>query len=201
VGAGRLRRPALAWIVAGATLAALAAVLLVRLTAPGASITGRNAERPLSAGAVAAAPDISNMTPREAADRLFNRVMAAAERGDTAQITFFGPMAVQAYGMVSQLDADARYHLGMIQVVQGDVAAARAQADTIARSFPNHLLASLLRAEAARAARDGAARDRAWQDLLRHFEPELALGRSEYSDHRAALEAARDQARAALGSR
>ena len=202
LGAGRLRRPALAWVIAGGTVMALAAVLLARSTSPrsGASTPGALLGADGGGGAVApATTDISNMTPRERADRLFNRVMAAGERGDTAQIRFFAPMAVQAYGLLDGLDADARYHVGMIQLIQGNLAEARAQADTILLAAPNHLLALLIRAEVGRAINDRAARERAWRDLLRHFDREMASGRSEYADHRTALEAARDEARTVLG--
>ena len=41
-------------------------------------------------------PDLSKMTPREAADRLFNRVMSANERGDKDETSWFSPMAIQA---------------------------------------------------------------------------------------------------------
>ena len=37
------------------------------------------------------------MTPRERFDRLFNRIMQAAERGDSAQVERFTPMALGAY--------------------------------------------------------------------------------------------------------
>jgi len=179
-------------------------VLLLRTTAPRA---GAPANRMLlgadgGGGAVAqATTDISNMTPRERADRLFNRVMAAGEQNDTAQIRFFAPMAVQAYALIGGLDADARYHVGMIELIQGNPGAARAQADSIQQLAPNHLLALLIRAEIGRQTGDRTARDRAWRDLLRHFDSEMASGRSEYADHRTALEAARSEAGGALGQR
>ena len=40
------------------------------------------------------APDISQMTPEERFDRLFNRIMQAAHQGDTVQIQRFLPMAL-----------------------------------------------------------------------------------------------------------
>ena len=55
------------------------------------------------------APDISQMTPRERFDRLFNRVMAAAEIGDTAEVERFLPMARMAYDQLPAIDPDARY--------------------------------------------------------------------------------------------
>src|ERR1700704_179786 len=110
VGKSPGRARALPWIVSGSAVAALSALLLVRLTSPSSAITGR----------AGAAPDISAMSPRERADRLFNRVMTAVERGDTAEVKFFTPMALQSYKMLGQLDADARYHLGLIQFINRD---------------------------------------------------------------------------------
>ena len=46
--------------------------------------------------------DLSTMTPRDAADRLFNRVMSAEENGDDAQAKQFAPMALQAYRLVDR---------------------------------------------------------------------------------------------------
>lgn len=194
LGAGSRDRVQRRWIIAGGTLAVLAAVLLVRITAT---------SRPAGGAPPAGTPtmtDISNMTPRERADRLFNRVMTASEQGDSGQVAFFGNMALQAYDLLGGYDADARYHVGMMQVALHNVAAARAQADSISRAAKDHLLASLLRAEIARRAGDTAGRNRAWRDLLAHFDAEMASGKPEYTDHRTALEGARDEARKALGT-
>ena len=87
-------------------------------------------------------PDISQMSPEERANRLFNRVMILAEAGKTDSVRFFLPMALGAYGQLSQLDADARYHIGLLQLAGGDVEAALAQADTLQRSTPTHLFIS-----------------------------------------------------------
>ena len=84
--------------------------------------------------------DLSAMTPREAADRLFNRVMAADEQGDTAQVMQFGPMALEAYKLVDLLDADARYHIGLISLLLGDLDKAREQIRNLEAEQPDHLL-------------------------------------------------------------
>lgn len=39
-------------------------------------------------------PDLSKMAPREAADRLFNRIMMASEQGNQAEALRFVPMAI-----------------------------------------------------------------------------------------------------------
>src|SRR3989304_3700228 len=96
-----------------------------------------------------ATTDLSSMTPREQADRLFDRVMTASEGGNAGEVTFFGPMALQAYGMIGQLDADARFHVGLIEAALANDTGATAQADSLAKEFPRHLFVPLIRWEVA----------------------------------------------------
>ena len=139
-------------------------------------------------GPAAAAPDISQLSPRERFDRLFNRVMAAAENGDTAEVQRFLPMARMAYDQLPAIDADARYHMAMLHLQGGESAPALAQADSIVRMAPGHLFASLVReAEAVRRGDRAAAAD-ARQAFLAAYDSEIALERPEYADHRGALE-------------
>ena len=77
------------------------------------------------------APDISNMTPRERFNRLYNRVMQAAQSGDEATVSRFTPMALAAYAQLDTIDSDARYHAALLKVHTGNVAESRALADTI----------------------------------------------------------------------
>ena len=96
-----------------------------------------NANSPLQPGP---AVDLSTMTPRQAADRLFNRVMAAEERADSQQVMQFAPMALQAYHLVQEPDADLHYHMGLISLALGDTEETRKQLQQIKRYSPNHLL-------------------------------------------------------------
>src|SRR5215208_1740663 len=100
-----------AWI----TAALLCLVLVGGIVYQVSSAAPRNAPDMANAGAVSArdelaggdyaggsppavrAPDISGMTPRERFDRLFNRIMQAAERGDSLEVRRFTPMALGAY--------------------------------------------------------------------------------------------------------
>ena len=51
----------------------------------------------LSSGApMVRGPDLSTMTPRERADRLFNRVMSYHERGMSDSVAFFADMGISA---------------------------------------------------------------------------------------------------------
>lgn len=96
------------------------------------------------------APDISSLSPAERAERLYDRIMGAAERGRVDSVRFFMPMALQAYQSLGNLSADQRYDLGRLAEVAGDAPIATAQADTILRQQPQHLLGLVLAARAAR---------------------------------------------------
>ena len=96
------------------------------------------------------APDISSLSPAERAERLYDRIMGAAERGRVDTVRFFMPMALQAYADLGPLSVDQRYDLGRLAEVAGDATVATAQADSILRSEPQHLLGLLLAARAAR---------------------------------------------------
>ena len=100
------------------------------------------------------APDISQLTPAERAERLYDRIMGAAERGRADTVQFFMPMALQAYQALGPLNIDQRYDLGRLAEVAGDARLARAQADTILRSHPQHLLGLVLASRAARLRND-----------------------------------------------
>ena len=158
VGAAMLRSPARApassdsripWIVGGVALVALIALVFVqRSGGPGSSDAVAS---PLATGGpVMRGPDLSTMSPRERADRLFNRVMSYHERGVTDSVAFFADMGIRAYQMLPEIDADARYDMGRIAEVAGNAAIARAQADSILRESSTHLLGLTLGARAAR---------------------------------------------------
>jgi hypothetical protein len=173
------------WALAGAAVGALVVVLAMR-------IGGGDGPRAPSApppGSRPVAPDISQMTPAERANRLFDRVMMLAEAGKTDSVQFFLPMALGAYGMLPALDADARYHIGLLQLAGGDPAAALAQADTIQRAIPTHLFSFVLRAHAHQQQGNRQLERRAYADYLRNEDAELGRNRPEYGDHRPALTA------------
>lgn len=142
-----------------------------------------------SAGGMPSAQELSQMSPREAADRLFNRAMQAREAGGE-RAPFFARMGVQAYQRVppDEVTADVRFHVGLLQLVQGAPEAARAEADTILRNAPGHLLGLYLAAEAAAAAGDsGEAAE--LRTRLREAVASTDLGaRPEYDAHRRLLE-------------
>lgn len=146
------------------------------------------------------APDISSLTPEQRADRLFNLIMTRFEEGDTARVAFLAPMALQAFQQLPSMTPDQRYHLGRIGAVTGVVVLAAAQADTILRAEPAHLLGLLLAAQAARMRDDENAARSYDRRLLDSRSVEEAKRRPEYVQHAndiaRAVETARGRSRA-----
>jgi len=184
----------LPWIVAGVAIVIAAAAVIIAVTKSSGAPAAAAANAPFAGGSTGPAPDISNMTPREQADRLFNRVMESSTSGDTGRVAFFAPMAVNAYANIAPLDVDARLHLGMIHLVMGNAAAAIAQADSIELQAPTHLFGPLLKARAAELAGNEQVRRTAYRSLLTHWEAERAKNLTEYQQHDADLQAARSTA-------
>jgi hypothetical protein len=192
------------WFLAGGVVVALVGALALALSkgsAAPAAATVNAAEAPLAAGGDGggAPPDISNMSPRQRFDALFNRIMRAAESGDANTVTTFAPMAIQAYGLLDTVDADARYHLALIELHTGDVDGARAQGDSILKAQPGHLFGYVVKGTIARFQKDDKALARTYADFLAHYDAEQAAKRPEYSEHPRALEEFLKAARGARG--
>jgi len=187
----------IAWIIGAAAVAVLMVVLVAQKTGPTAQPSGAP---PAGMGGAAATSDISSMSPRERADRLFDRVMRAAAAGDSGEISFFAPMAVQSYGMLDAMDVDARYHVGLLEAEIGNFTGVLAQADSIEQATAAHLFVAMLRGEAARGQGNQTELTRWYRRFLDGYDRELATDRPEYRDHQPALNAFRDAARAALGA-
>jgi len=178
----------LPWSVAG--IALLALIALVAAQRFSGSRVGAGDPAASDAGAPAAAgertgqaPDISNLSPAEAAVRLYNRVMGQHERGRADSVRLFAPMAITAYQQLGPLDLDQRYDMGRIAAISGDEALARAEADTILAKHPNHLLGLILAANAAHMRKDSAG-ERAYRDKFVAAVPaERAKQLPEYITH------------------
>ncbi len=193
-GAGR--RNNVPWLVGAALVVVALVVLAITQLNPGGPATTGPAAAPNAPGPV----DLSQLSPREAADRLFNRVMSADEGGARDTARFFAPMAIQAYAMVGDLDPDARYHLGLLHIIAENSDGALAQADTITQGVPGHLYAAVLRVQAAQLRGDDAARRRAEQAFLTNYDAEVAADRPEYRDHPGLLERYRAEILARQGT-
>ncbi len=186
---------ALPWAVAGIALLALVALVAGQrfgraaqaFSAPPAAVPpGMGAQR---------APDISSLSPAERAERLYDRIMGAAERGRVDTVRFFMPMALQAYQALGALNADQRYDLGRLGEVAGDAAIAGAQADTILRAQPQHLLGLILASKAAGLRGDDRAARDYLQRLVRAERVERAKQLPEYLLHQNDIDVALKDAR------
>ncbi len=140
------------------------------------------------------APDISQLSPTDIANRLFDRIMRLNDQGKADSVAFFAPMAVQAYQMVEQeqghpLDADQRFDVGRIGEVAGALQIARAQADTILQQHPDNLLGLLLAGQAAKLSGNTSALNEYKAKFTSVKSRELAKNLPEYKRHRADIDA------------
>jgi hypothetical protein len=144
------------------------------------------------------APDISAMSPAERADRLFDRVMRLHTEGKDDSVKFFSPMVLNAYQMLGPLDTDQHYDLGRIGEVLGMTDLARAEADTILKDQPTHLLGLTLAARAAELDKEPVKARDYYKRLLAAEPSERRRALPEYDRHRDDIDAAIATARGTL---
>jgi len=190
VGGAPATASALPWAVAAIALLALIALVagqrFAGLRTPAPSAPSAADAPPATGGAdIARAPDISNLSPRERADRLYDRMMRLSSEGKTDSLQFFAPMALSVYQALGPLDADLRYDYGRVAEAAGAAEIARAQADTILRDDSTHLLGLVLAVRAAQLRGDSSA-TRAFTRRLLAAEPsEAGKTLPEYQRHKA----------------
>ncbi|MDQ2665003.1 MAG: hypothetical protein M3Z05_03245 [Gemmatimonadota bacterium] len=194
----------LPWAVAAIALVALIALVVgQRIGARNTSVAepiadaGAPPGTAVPTGAMPRAPDISQLSPEQRAERLYDRIMTEVEAGRTENVKTFMPMAIAAYEMLGPLNLDQRYDLGRIGEVGGDSTLARAQADTILATKPTHLLGLILKGKAARMEGNEARARDADTKLLAAEPTERSLGLKEYLLHKNDIDAALASARAA----
>jgi hypothetical protein len=198
-------RAGLPWAIAGLSVGALVTIVVVRLSGAsggGGGVGGGGGGGPVTPGSPPGgmrAPDISQMSPQERADRLFERVMMLSEAGRTDSVRFFLPMALQAHAMLPELSTDTRFHIALLHLAGENPTSALAQADTILRATPTHLFGFILRARALEQRNDGAGARRAYGDFLRNEIGERARERPEYADHKTTLDQIHEDARQRAG--
>lgn len=180
-------RIGLPWGIAGLAVGALIGVLAMRGNSGGGaagSATPPASVAPFAGGAPGgvAAPDISQMSPEERAQRLFDRVMRLEEAGKADSVRFFLPMALGAYQQLPALALDGHFDVGLLDLAGGDAAGAISQADTIRREIPTHLFADILRARALEAQGNASGARAAYQSFLKNEASERARRRPEYAD-------------------
>jgi hypothetical protein len=192
--AGRERRAR--WAAALGSL--LVTVLLIVLVLREKSTAAAAAE-PASSATPGTPPDLSTLTSRERFDRLYRRVMGAAQTGDTVTVARFAPMVFAAYAQLDTVDADARYHAALLHLhLQNDTAAALRLADSILVSNPRHLFGFLIQGTAAQLAGDQPLLARARSAFLAAWDRELQADRIEYREHQTMLDQFRATARLSL---
>lgn len=193
------------WIIAA--LSVVIVVVLVVVFLPDGTVTtgqppaGGAAGAPFMGGGGAEAGSMGGLSAdmRTNADRLFNRIMMAAEQGNQAEVDQFMPMAIQAYGMVEDLDGDGLYHLAMLHLTAGSFDQAMETARRILTDDPAHLLGLAVAAEAAAGAGDTAAAAGYWERYLEAYDTEAGKPLPEYVDHQPMLTEYRRMAREAVG--
>lgn len=185
------QRTILPWVIAGAGALALVILVAVQQGQGSAATSTMDAGPAIPFGGTGTrAPDISAMTPRERADRLYDRVMRLVEEGKADSAMFFSTMAVGAYESLGPLDNDLRYDYGRMAEVAGELDLAKAQADSILLSAPDHLLGLVLAARVAERRGDDQEQRRLLARLAAVRAAELARGLDEYTRHRADIDAA-----------
>ncbi len=152
---------------------------------------------PEAPGGAVRGPDISQLSPQERADRLFNRVMILNSQGKSDSVLFFAPMALESYRMLSPMNADQRYDMGRIAEVAGAIPLAGAQADTILQQNPTHLLGLILAARVATLEKDPARQAAFARRFLAALKSETAKALPEYERHQDDITNAAAEARQA----
>ena len=196
------------WAVAG--MLALALVLVLVLRGGGRQITLSPPPDAAASGQGSATTPLGptsqvrleSMTPREAASRLFDRVMRAVESGNQAEATQFLPMAIASYDRIAALSLDDRFHLSLLYAVAGDGVSALAVAEAGLAARPTHILLLAAAAEGALLIGDTVTARTHYQTLVDVYDEETRAELDEYGTedggHANLLQARRDQAAAFL---
>lgn len=196
------------WVAGGLFLALVLAVVIppIQRAQSDAAGSGGAVNAPFAGGGAggAAAPgagttDISSMTPIQAADRLYERVMISASAGDSAQVQMFLPMSVAAYERARPLDADGLFHLSVLQRMALQAEEALATAEEALAVHPDHLLNLAAAAGAAADLGQDARARELYGRMLEVWDAEMAKGLEEYEAHANMLPDLRAEAEAYLG--
>ena len=199
-------RDPLPWAVALIALCAL--IALVAAPRIGAS-RGSTLDAPITAipqpgldfpapmgGRGGRAPDISAMSPEERANQLYDRIMQLDGEGKTDSVQFIAlNMFIPQLRSMEPLDLHLRYDLGRVGVAAQAADVATAQADTILRESPNHLLGLALAIRAARFRGDETAAREFERRLLAVEQTERARNLPEYALHPEDIDLALAEAR------
>lgn len=184
------------WVVGGVVLVGVMLVALYPIFSP----QSRNVvQSQPTVGTSASNVDLTTMTPREAADRLWNRVMQAVSEGNTQEVVNFLPMAIAAYEMAEPLDLDGKYHLSALKLEGQDSEGALATAEEGLEIYADHLLNLAAAADASLALGDTLAARSFYQRMLDVWDDEVTSDRTDYELHKNMQSILRQSAEALLG--
>jgi len=194
VGGGASRRSAAAatvggsnapWWIAGIAMLGLILVVGVTMVKPAGPAAPAGGMPPAGGNPAAgqSAVDLSSMSPREAADRLFDRVMRTVSAGDTAGALAFQPMAVQAYQGAEPLDLDGLFHQALLEALV-DPQAALATTQRMLAQEPDHILALGEAAQVSLQMGDTTQAEEYYRHLVRVYDAQFARNLVEYDGHR-----------------
>lgn len=184
------------WWIAGGMMIVLILVFAWPIVRPADVAPVPLAPAPTGAAAI----DLDSMTPRQAADQLYDRIMRSASAGDSVGAAQFLPMAIQAYERAAPLDSDGLSHLSTLQRTSGDFATARQTAEQGLADDPTHLLLLYAAAEAAREAGEGDIARGHFQVIVDVYDSEMASGNQDYEFHPLQMPSIREEAIAYLAS-
>ena len=168
-------------------LALIAVIVLLLARGQNQPPPAAAAQAPFASGS-GTPPDLSTMTPEQQFIRLHDRVMTAAEQGDTTTVFQFTPMALMAYRNLTAPNTDMRFHAATLMLHTGDVAGAQAIADSLTAEQPDHLFGFVLGAALARFQGDPQGTKAAYARFLEVLTAEKASGKPEYSEHQVMLD-------------
>ncbi len=177
----------LGWWVAGTMLVFLIGVIAYPILVPQESreqnpgpTGGAQSQLAPSEFGNAGAVDLSSMTPIEAANRLFDRVMSLYESGDTTQVAFFLPMSISAYQQAEPLDPDGLYDLSTLLRISGQADEALAASERILEDTPTHLFGLQAAAEAHAQLGDTTRAREYFQSIVDNWADEQTIPRPAY---------------------
>ena len=181
VGLSSQPRRSIVWGFVGVGIVGIILLLAWPVYGPDEAASPERAPSPLTTGA--SSVDLSSMTPREAADRLFNRVMAAVEQDDSTEVVQFLPMAIRAYELAEPLDLDGSFHLAVLRMEGARTQEGLSAAEDILAADPNHLLGLGVAADALLALGDTARAQVYYSRWLEVYDDEIARELPEYLTH------------------
>ncbi|MEM7416576.1 MAG: zinc-ribbon domain-containing protein [Gemmatimonadota bacterium] len=173
----------LPWWIAGAAMFVMIFMIGLNMVQPGGPPAPTAGTAPAVTPTGGTPPDLSQITPTQAADQLFNRVMGSVEAGDDAAAQQFMPMAIAAHQRAEPLDLDRRFHLSWLNRLAGNFEAALADAVEILDQDPNHLLGLASAAEASIELGEFDAAADYYRHMVEIYDAEAQRPLPEYSSH------------------